>query len=228
MGKTEDLTGQTFNKLTVIERAGYKYGRTAWLCKCECENSNLIVATGHDLKLGKVKSCGCITGVNKFDISGSIGIGYTTKNEKYIFDLEDYGLVNDRCWYVNANGYLTAKKNNKAILFHRVVTNCPDNMKVDHINHNKLDNRKCNLRICSDMENSKNKGLRKDNKSGVTGVRWNEHLNKWSASIRYNNNRIHLGYFKDFDEAVKVRREAEDKYFGEWSYENSQKLVKET
>ena len=78
------------------------------------------------------------------------------------------------------------------------------------------------------MENSKNKGLRKDNKSGVTGVRWNERLNKWSASIRYNNNRIHLGYFKDFDEAVKVRREAEDKYFGEWSYENSQKLVKET
>ena len=61
---------------------------------------------------------------------------------------------------------------------------------VDHINHNKLDNRKVNLRVCTDMENSKNKGLRKDNKSGVTGVVWNNEKNKWTVNIRCNNKRM--------------------------------------
>lgn len=227
MSKFKDLTGQKFGRLTVIERAGYKYGRTAWLCRCSCGNPQPVIVTGHDLNMGRVKSCGCILGSNNFDISGSFGIGYTNKNEKYIFDRDDFELINNGCWYVNANGYLTSKRNNKAVLFHRIVTNCPDNMKVDHINHNKLDNRKSNLRICTDLENSKNKGLRKDNKSGVTGVRWDKQKNKWTASIRYNNNKIYLGGYDDFAEAVKIRKEAEEKYFGEWSHDNSQKISKE-
>ena len=225
MSHYQDISGQTFNKLTAIERCGYKHGRTAWKCQCEC--GNIVIATAHDLKQNRVKSCGCISGVNTYDLSNDYGIGYTVKNEQFLFDLEDYDLISDRCWYVNANGYLTAKRNNVSILLHRIVTHCPNDMKVDHINHNKLDNRKVNLRVCTDMENSKNKGLRKDNKSGVTGVVWNNDKNKWTVNIRCNNKRMYLGAYDDFDTAVKVRKQAEEKYFGEWSYDNGMTKFKE-
>ena len=53
MSHYQDISGQTFNKLTAIERCGYKHGRTAWKCQCEC--GNIIIATAHDLKQNRVK-----------------------------------------------------------------------------------------------------------------------------------------------------------------------------
>ena len=63
--------------------------------------------------------------------------------------------------------------------------------------------------------------LRKDNKSGVTGVIWDKNACMWRAYINYNNKRIDLGLYVMFENAVKARKEAEDKYFGEYSYDNS-------
>ena len=94
--------------------------------------------------------------------------------------------------------------------------NCPKDMVVDHINHNPLDNRKSNLRICTQRENVMNSSLNSNNTSGCTGVAWVKENNRWWAYIDINNSRINLGYFIDYDEAVKVRKEAEIKYFGEY------------
>lgn len=54
-----NITGQRFDRLTVIERAGYKAGRVAWLCKCDCGNE--IVTTQNSLSQGRTKSCGCLS-----------------------------------------------------------------------------------------------------------------------------------------------------------------------
>ena len=64
--------------------------------------------------------------------------------------------------------------------------------------------------------------IHKNNTSGASGVKWNKLIGKWTADITINNERIYLGYFENFDDAVQVRKQAEEKYFGEYSYDNSQ------
>ena len=104
------------------------------------------------------------------------------------------------------------------MLLHRFVTNTTDrNVYIDHQNRDSLDNRKSNLRTCNDSTNSMNSKLYRTNKSGHKGVRWDKYLNKWTAYIMKNQKFKHLGYFNNYEDAVKVREEAEKKYFGEYN-----------
>lgn len=83
---------------------------------------------------------------------------------------------------------------------------------IDHINHNTLDNRICNLRSVSKQENSKNRFIPSNNKSGHMGVIWHKDTNKWCAQIVISKKHIHLGLFADINNAIKVRKEAELRY----------------
>lgn len=240
MGKFIDLTGKRFGRLTVIERAENhisKSGKTyvQWLCKCDCGNE--VVVMGQSLTANLTKSCGCwqkdfghISGkgrkkYNTYDLSGEYGIGYTYKGEGFYFDLEDYDKIKNYCWYINSLGYVAAheystdkssKRNH--ILLHRVIMNNPYNMVIDHINHNKFDNRKSNIRVCTQHQNTMNCKRPINNTSGVKGVRFNKINNNLEASIVLNYKTIRLGHFNDFNDAVNARRSAEEKYFGEYAY----------
>lgn len=242
MSKVKDLTGQKFNRLTVKYRGeSSNDGRAQWWCECDCGNPELVLVKGKNLLNGNTKSCGYLQKINStinckklfkkyntYDLSGDYGIGYTAKGESFYFDLEDYDKIKDYYWYINNQGYVATNISNKEhYLMHRIIMDVIDDLSitVDHKHgketHN--DNRKSNLRIATFVQNGQNKALRKDNKTGVTGVNWHEQAQMWVARIGVNNKRIILGFFKDFEEAVKVRKEAEEKYFGEWSYDNSQK-----
>ena len=94
-------------------------------------------------------------------------------------------------------------------------------VRIDHKNHDKMNNRKSNLRRANNSENAMNSELSSANTSGVTGVYHDKKRNKWIASIMFNYKNIHLGRFDKFEDAVKARKDAEEKYFGEWSYDNS-------
>jgi len=83
---------------------------------------------------------------------------------------------------------------------------------VDHINHDRIDNRIENLREVGFLENSKNVPLRKDNVSGVVGVRWYDRYGKWHSQIAVKGKSIHLGYFLDKFEAMCTRKSAEIEY----------------
>ena len=76
---------------------------------------------------------------------------------------------------------------------------------IDHINHNGLDNRLCNLRIVTHRENCENK-LRK-NKTGYSCVTWHSRDKIWAVNIQINNKRVHIGNFKTPEEASKAREE---------------------
>lgn len=255
MSRLIDLTGQRFGRLTVIERVEDHINpsgkpRPQWLCHCDCGNEKIVSAD--NLKYGGTKSCGCLksetasklaqkyfTGdlrvdnrkYNTFDLSKDYGIGYTIKGEKYIFDKDDYELIKDYCWYINDNGYLVAHviNSNKRIRFHRLIMDCISNhgILIDHINHDRLDNRKNNLRMVSYHQNAMNMKRKESNTSGVTGVSWDKEKRKWCATITYNYKTIFLGYYSDFNEAVEAREQAEQKYFGEYSYTNSIKISKQ-
>lgn len=133
-----------------------------------------------------------------------------------LMDLEDIDLAVDYVWSMNGKGYPVANIGPKPTTLHRYLLQLPKGVLGDHINGNTLDNRKCNLRACTHQENSYNRGINKNNKSGVTGVRWDKAAKKWAARITIEHSNKNLGYFDDFTEAVKARRAAEIKYFGEF------------
>jgi hypothetical protein len=89
-----------------------------------------------------------------------------------------------------------------------------DNL-VDHINRNRFDNRVSNLRLVNHHKNATNCGVFSHNTTGVRGVSYNKRDNVYYAQIKINQKTKHLGSFRSIEEAAKVRKEAEIKYFGE-------------
>lgn len=136
------------------------------------------------------------------------------ENGRAIIDLDDVEKIKDYKWSIN-HGYVNTFPN---IRLHRLITNCSEDKVVDHINHNKLDNRKSNLRICSQHQNMMNKIKQNNNKSGYTGVYWSNEKSRWYAQITVNKNTINLGYFNTKEDAIYSRKQAEIKYFGEYRF----------
>jgi hypothetical protein len=133
-----------------------------------------------------------------------------------LIDLDDLDRVNNHTWTLTSHGYLECKVKQKLIRLHRFITNATQGTDVDHKDGNKLDNRKNNLRVCTHQQNCCNIKGYSHNTSGVTGVYYDKVNDKWCAKIKVNDKNIWLGRHKTFNEAVKVRKEAEERYFGEF------------
>lgn len=224
--RREDLTGYTFGKYTVVkpvEKPDYlKQSCTYWLCRCECGRERIISAS--HIKQGDQMSCGQCNG-NTYVEKEDYYIGYTHKNEPYYFDKEYFELIQNYTWYFDSRQYVVARDKllHRQVFMHRLICGLSkgDKYDVDHMNHQNFDNRKSNLRVCPHRDNGRNLSLKKNNKSGITGVRYVDTKKKWMAEISVNYKRITLGYFDNLSDAIKCRKEAENKYFGEYSYDNS-------
>ena len=115
-------------------------------------------------------------------------------------------------------GYIETQINYKRYKLHRLIflymtglypTN---SCQVDHINHNRSDNRWCNLRLVSQQENSKNITKPKNNTSGCCGVYWSKYHNRWKSKINVSKKCIYLGVFKNKTDAIIARKMAEYKH----------------
>lgn len=166
---------------------------------------------------------------NQYDLSGDYGIGWTyNTGQEFYFDLEVFYLIKDICWMENSEGYIVGTcqmyPKPKTVKMHNVVTNCPY---VDHIYHKKYDNRRSQLRRANDLLNARNRVTPSNNTSGIKGVSWRKREQKWRAYITVNHKRIELGDFINKEDAIAARKKAEEKYFGEWRYQdNEQKTSK--
>lgn len=230
-----DLTGQTFGNWKVLKRVedyispkGNKI--IQWLCECQCNNKTLRKIRADILKRGDSKSCGCLQ-KNKYDLTGEYGIGWTLKNQQFYFDLEDYDKIKDYTWHYDKDKYVCACCKNPdgtdtTIKMHRIIMNLLDekDLDPDHIKHINYDNRKSQLRIVTQNQNNYNTKIPINNTSGCKGVSFNKEKKKYEAYIKVNKKKICLGYFSDLKDAIKARKEAEEKYCGEFSYDNSMKL----
>jgi HNH endonuclease len=120
---------------------------------------------------------------------------------KYAFvDKEDFDLLNQYKWSLNVYGYAYRNYSVKnGGMMHRLIMKCPKDSEVDHINHNPLDNRKENLRVCSRAENARNSN-KKVGSSIYKGVM--KFQGKWRAKIKFFYKDIHIGMFdNEFDAA---------------------------
>ena len=147
-----------------------------------------------------------------------------TQNKETIIDNEYYQLLNKYKWqYHHTGDVIRGEMRNgkyKILSLHREIMNAVKGEQVDHINHNRLDNRKCNLRICTKQQNSFNRKGNLNSKSKYKGVWWYESLKRWQVYITYNKKHEYLGVYKDIREAAKAYNEAAIKYFGEFAYLN--------
>jgi hypothetical protein len=142
---------------------------------------------------------------------------YGKETARAIIDTEDFHFVKMYKWHLDGKGYVSTFNNKKYQSLHRLILNPEKNKVVDHINRNILDNRKNNLRICSQSENARNKGICSDNSSGVTGVGWSKEKNMWRSYIGINHKNIHIGYYNNKEDAIKARKDMELKHFGEFT-----------
>ena len=236
MGVFQDLTGQRFGRLVVmnqapsyIDKKGRKFVR--WFCLCDCGNTTIVKADA--LRSGNTKSCGCLNTeiviqnnkrlkkrYNKYDLSSEYGVGYTFKNEPFYFDLEDYDKIQQYSWSIDTEGYVVSNKfngkYNTSIKIHRLIMQCESDKMVDHINHNKSDNRKANLRIVTNQQNCMNRNIASNNTSGCSGVHFDTKTSKWVARITYMNKEYYLGSFDNKNEAINARKQAEIIYYKEY------------
>jgi len=116
---------------------------------------------------------------------------------------------------INSNGYKFGTLNLLNWQAHRIIYKLifdEEPEQIDHINGIRTDNRICNLRSANNQENQKNTVKRIDNTSGTTGVYWSIKNNKWRCQINTRSGQKHLGYFKNLDEAIAIRKAAEIEY----------------
>ncbi len=152
-----------------------------------------------------------------------------TQGKFAIVDDEDYEYLTQWKWIVKMNSGIAyagrwitcvtnGTKRRTAILMHRVIMNTPPGKQTDHVNHNELDNRKYNLRICSAQQNQFNSRSQKNSFSQYKGVSRNR--GKWRAQIRHNNKDIWLGVHASAVAAAKAYDKKAKQLFGEFAYLN--------
>lgn len=199
MGRRCDLTNQQFGSLRVLSPAANRGDRTCWNCLCSCGRET--VATTHDLKAGKVKSCGCMKYVkahNRIDISGRRFVRLTAlyptkkrdrKGSVYWHCLCDCGNETD----VTEDGLVHGNYKSCGCLRREVWDNIPNRLqRVDGTCVEWLEKRK----------------HRSDNTSGFRGV-YVTKSGHYRVSIGFKGKRYYLGRFEQYQKAVEARMEAE-------------------
>ena len=139
------------------------------------------------------------------------------KSQTYYVCAKVYGPDKDE-WYISPTSGKRQRKR-KTIRMHRLITKCPKGLQVDHINHNGLDNRRKNLRICNNVQNQWNRRKGNNNNSGFKGVSIESRrkTKKYRVQIGYMGKTRHLGYFESPVEAAKIYDAKAKELFGEFA-----------
>ena len=157
-----------------------------------------------------------------------------TQEKFALIDDEDFDLISQYKWCAvkNKNIYYTMRgywdkqiKKRKQIKMHRLIMGVTDpKIQIDHINGDGLDNRKVNLRICTNQQNHMNRKSNKNCSSKFKGVSWFKRDKKWRSQITVHQKKIYLGDFNNETQAAIAYNTAAIKHFGQYAYLN---IIKE-
>ena len=141
-------------------------------------------------------------------------INISTKTHPNVFvlvDSSDFNWLNQWKWGLSTKGYAVRKENGHNITMSRLINQTPTGFMTDHINRNKLDNRRKNLRTVTASENQFNRNTQNNNKSGYKGVYKENYTRKWVAQIVINK-MVKKWRFSSLTEAIKARKQGELQY----------------
>lgn len=149
-------------------------------------------------------------------------------NQDILVDGEDYSSLSTYNWSINPKGYAWSKIDGKTTYMARLIMNCDKGLTVDHINHNTLDNRKENLRICTYSQNNYNRRIGRINSaSKYKGVRKSDINGKWQTEIINNEGNIFIGAFYTEDYSALMYNKNVLDVQGEYGYFNILDLSEE-
>lgn len=214
-----DLTGKRFGRLEVINYHGRdKHGGSMWKCKCEC--GNVIITKGNSLRMGVTKSCGClqreiasencrkIGGKNKIDLTGERfskllvvrKISYAKQTGTLYECLCDCGN------YTTASGSHLKRGQIKSCGCLVLEKNVENIINLHEFNEENIYKEGTSLPTLTAKKSVRNT-------SGAKGVWWKSQTEKWCAEIFFKGSKHFLGCFEHKEDAIKARKEAEEKYF---------------
>ena len=142
------MIDRRFGSLTVTGFEKKIKGHLFWSCKCDCGNDTVV--EGGNLRSGHTSSCGRCERYERLD-NGTVACGLPS-GKSFFFDSEDLEFVKSHKWSIESSGYVHTTFNGKHVRLHTMHAGS-SGMTVDHINGNRTDNRRCNLRLCSNKEN---------------------------------------------------------------------------
>lgn len=141
--------------------------------------------------------------------------------QKTLIDEKDYEKLSGYRWGLSSTGYVarTTSKGGKykTFLLHRVIMSAKKGEVIDHINNNPLDNRRENLRFCTQKQNVQNQRTQLRSKSGFKGVCWDNKYNKWRSYIVSSGKQKFLGYYEDKERAAEAYNKAASERFGQFA-----------
>ena len=151
-----------------------------------------------------------------------------TQGQVALVDATDYEWLSQRKWYALRNkwGFYAVREEyigsgkTRFIYMHRQIMDAPKGMQVDHANGDKLDNRRANLRLCTNAENSRNSTSRKGSSSAYLGVCWDKQHGKWLAKIRIDGRTKHLGRYETEIDAAMIYDAAARIHHGKFANPN--------
>lgn len=190
-----DLVGKTINGWEVIEEDTHEHGVYYFKCRClRC--GNLSIKTPSQLSRSRSGRCDRCPPIYSFDVRDGAATGHLPDGSEFIIDEEDIPLVQQFFWALGKDDYVAAKRQN--LKLHRFIAGVSDPaIMIDHINRNRRDCRKSNLRVISPFGNSCNHSPFQTNKTGYTGVYFSKNSGRYEVKVGYNRRRILLGSSKD-------------------------------
>ena len=208
-----ELTNRTYNGNGICNRHRYQIRQYGKIIIGRYDNNNIIIDEENNI--------------------AKIELSYKNNEIYYaIIDLEDLDKIKQYFWHIEKFNdnlfYVASSRDEKTLRLHSLIMNTPKGFVVDHINHNGLDNRKENLRICTVQENSMNCLIRRGSLYiDVVGVTFDKKRGYWKSYITYKGKTYNLGEFKKVENAVYCRYYAETILFQDFKCEEHKELYKE-
>ncbi len=217
--KRHDIVGKTINGWQILSETERNIkGVRQFLCRCvNC--GYCINKSGSSIRtVKKGGTCKNCLPDYRFAYFDKYAKGYLANGNSFIVDADIVPLVKEHRWVINTAGYILCIENGK-IRLHRFVLgiDSKDKIIVDHINRDKTDCRRENLRVVTNHQNNLNRSLQKSNISGFVGVCYIQSRNQYIARIGLNNRDIYLGAVKNYIEGAQAHNIAAEMLYGEFA-----------